>query len=69
MSWISKVLTNSKVSNFYIYNLDVVYLRVVLDNSSYVVISVVYTKDVNNTFYSGDYENGKLQDIIVLDET
>ena len=27
------------------------------------------TKEVNNTFYSGEYENGKLQDFIILAET
>ena len=33
------------------------------------VKSVVDTKEVNNTFYSGEYENGKLQHIIILAET
>ena len=31
--------------------------------------SVVDNKEVNNTFYSGEYENGKLQDIIILAAT
>ena len=60
---------NGVAKVFYINNLAVVYQRVVLDNASYVVKSVVDNKEVNNTFYSGEYENGKLQDIIVLAET
>ena len=56
---------NGVAKVFYIDNLAVVYQRVVLDNASYVVKSVVDNKEVNNTFYSGEYANGKLQDIII----
>ena len=49
---------NGVAKVFYIDRLAVVYQRVVLENASYVVKSVVDNKEVNNTFYPGECENG-----------